>query len=351
MRQSTLKKSFQKQMDKKIGSAPYPKTFRQVWPIIPVHDSSFVKNVGLECVTSFFETSNKKTTPPSKIKPICNQCACDFASAWQIRKNNSKQVLLCESCDFTNLKLFQRTKLATQLKELMEGVRRDEEKFVEDCDDQRKQIMLVERAAILNSKQATLPSSKNTPSQPSQSVNNMATNLSTKLLVTTNGSPHSLVPSVLTSKSKGESVISNTVTKVTKKPVGGDASVRKRKCNEEHPVSKVAKAGSNLDHTLNKITQQLIRKQVDETVKKQRTPSPVPRAVSSKTKGPPPLTQVAMVTSKPASKTTPVSSSLSDRSKISSPPPLINRSSSPAGSESRKNRRKGTPRQKLMSTD
>ena len=63
-----------------------------------------------------------KASVSSRVKPICNQCGCDYASAWQIRKNNSKQLLLCEACDFLNLKLLQRSKLATQLKELVSTI-------------------------------------------------------------------------------------------------------------------------------------------------------------------------------------------------------------------------------------
>jgi len=48
MKQLHVRRSFQKQMEKRITIAPYPKTFRQVWPVIPVHDATFVRNFGLE---------------------------------------------------------------------------------------------------------------------------------------------------------------------------------------------------------------------------------------------------------------------------------------------------------------
>ena len=50
MKQSHVRRSFQKQMEKKIAMCPYPKTFRQVWPVIPVHDPSFVRNFGLKAI-------------------------------------------------------------------------------------------------------------------------------------------------------------------------------------------------------------------------------------------------------------------------------------------------------------
>ena len=50
MKQSHVRRSFQKQMEKKIAMCPYPKTFRQVWPVVPVHDPSFVRNFGLEAI-------------------------------------------------------------------------------------------------------------------------------------------------------------------------------------------------------------------------------------------------------------------------------------------------------------
>ena len=55
MKQANSKRAFQKQIEKRIASAPYPKTFRQVWPIIPVYDPTFIKNLGLETVTMFFD--------------------------------------------------------------------------------------------------------------------------------------------------------------------------------------------------------------------------------------------------------------------------------------------------------
>ena len=322
IKQSNLRRNFQKQIDKKIGSAPYPKTFRQVWPLIPVQDNNFVKNIGLETVTLYFDPSYRKPiAQPSKIKPTCNQCGCDFASAWQIRKNNSKQVLLCESCDFTNLKLFQRSKLATQLNELMESVQKEEQKLKEEFEEAKKQTVAIERAALVNPVK-----------QPAQnSVGNIKHTIEPKpvrTVMTNGGNPHSSTAQITMAATKR------------------DELARKRKSVEEHSnLSKVTKTtSSNLDHTLNKISQQLIRKQVDEKVGKRHTPSPTPRVILSKTKGPPPLKQVSNVNKTTLSQPS-VTVVMEEPMSISTPPPLIN---SCSANDSRRSRRKGTPRHKLM---
>ena len=341
LKQSNLKRTFQKQMDKKIGSAPYPKTFRQVWPIIPVHDPNFVKNVGLECVTQYFDPNYQKPpVQPSKIKPTCNQCGCDFASAWQIRKNNSKQVLLCESCDFTNLKLFQRSKLATQLKELMETVHKEEDKFQKDCEEAKKSTIAIEKASLLNKQHQQPTVVTMNRSDPSGST--VKHSITVKPVIA-NGSPHILIPSMLTTPTSAGNKRSE--------------SSRKRKSGDDHGVSKVVKTSPNLDNTLNKISQQLIRKQVDEKVRKRPANTGITTHVisSAKAKGPPPLKQVS-----PVSKTGPTqplppqivySSELTNTvnvASITTPPPLIN---NVGGNDSRKNRRKGTPRHKLMGNE
>ena len=59
MKESHAQKNFQKQMDRKLVLAPYPKTFRQVWPNIPVHDPSFMRSVGLETVCLHFDANLK----------------------------------------------------------------------------------------------------------------------------------------------------------------------------------------------------------------------------------------------------------------------------------------------------
>ena len=147
------KRSFQKQIERKVAIAPYPKTFRQVWPVIPVFDSSFVRNYGLEAILQHFDSSlntggDKVSSTGCKVKPICNQCGCDFASAWQIRKSNSKQLLLCEACDFANLKILQRSKLANQLRELLASVTKERDQFRMENEEARKQVVSAERQLI-----------------------------------------------------------------------------------------------------------------------------------------------------------------------------------------------------------
>jgi len=118
------RKAAKKSLDKKVFSAPYPKTYRQVWPIVPVSDGDFMKNFGLEAVCHYFDSKwqmehlVKQKNASASSKPVCNQCKCDFASAWQVRKSNAHSLLLCESCDFKNLKTLQREKIANHLKEL-----------------------------------------------------------------------------------------------------------------------------------------------------------------------------------------------------------------------------------------
>lgn len=143
LKQTHAKKNFQKQIERKMVVAPYPKTFRQVWPLIPVHDSGFVRNFGMESVLHHFDPESKalQEKTNSKVKPVCNQCGCDFASAWQIRKSNSKQLLLCEACDFQNLKILQRSKLSNQLKELLDSVKAEQVKFGGECEEARKQML------------------------------------------------------------------------------------------------------------------------------------------------------------------------------------------------------------------
>ena len=286
-----------------------------------MQDNNFVKNIGLETVTLYFDPSYRKPpAQPSKVKPTCNQCGCDFASAWQIRKNNSKQVLLCESCDFTNLKLFQRSKLSTQLNELMESVVKEEQKLKEELEDTKKQTMAVERAALVGPKQQK-PVVKYATADP-RNVNHLK-----RPGMSNGGSPH-IATSVANNRK--------------------DDLSRKRKSMEEHSVSKVAKTSPNLDQTLNKISQQLIRKQVDEKVGKRHSQSPTPRVISSKTRGPPPLKQVSTVSKTTLTQPT-VTTVTMEPMIMSTPPPLINNSL--FGSDSRKSRRKGTPRHKLMGND
>lgn len=302
MKQNNLKRNFQRQMDKKMAGFPYPKTFRQVWPIIPVQDPSFVKNLGLETVTQFFDQgAHTKSPSSSKVKPICNQCGCDFASAWQIRKNNSKQVLLCESCDFTNLKLLQRTKLATQLKEVVESVRKEDEKFNNECDEARKQIVAAERTAVIKNAQKSLNNSKSSQWQQKTSSDGVTQSVVPSILPATKGSPSEV--------------------KII--------DARKRRSDQDYvvPQRKSTKIASpQVDHTLNRITQHLIRKQVDEKVQRHRRHrSPVVSTTRT-----PPLDNMEVIISTPQR--------LSEVMKTL-PPPLT------SVGDSRRSRRKGQPRQ------
>lgn len=332
MKQSNLKRNFQKQIDKKIANAPYPKTFRQVWPIIPVQDPSFVKNLGLETVTQFFEQGTHTKSPPvSKVKPICNQCGCDFASAWQIRKNNAKQVLLCESCDFTNLKLLQRTKLATQLKEIVENIRKDEDKFNTDCEDARKQIIALERSSILSSAQKSL-NNKSSNNGSQAHANHVTTRHAVVDVTKSNEMKRPTIPSILTSRGGFQ---------IQERVYSTLETSRKRPSDQDYaaPSRKSAKTSTNLDHTLSRITQQLLRKQVDEKVqqhRQQHSPSPTPHVMTTKTP-PPPLEQMDVLNHTP-SPTPPEPKVLQ-----STPPPLT--SVSYSGGDNRRSRRKGQPRQ------
>ena len=302
MKQNNIKRNFQKQIDKKIAGFPYPKTFRQVWPIIPVQDPSFVKNLGLETVTQFFDQSGHVKSPStSKVKPICNQCGCDFASAWQIRKNNSKQVLLCESCDFTNLKLLQRTKLATQLKEVVESLQKEDEKFNTECDEARKQIVAAERTAVITNAQKSLNNNKSGQWQQTSSDSVIQS---------------SILPGKGSSLHEVKSL-----------------DVRKRRSDQDYvvPQRKSTKIASHVDHTLNRITQHLLRKQVDEKVQQHRqrhSPSPI---TSTRT---PPSDDVEIINNSYKPRSSEVIKSM--------PPPLTSVSSS---GDSRRSRRKGQPRQ------
>lgn len=346
MKQANSKRTFQKQIEKRIANAPYPKTFRQVWPIVPVYDPGFIKNLGLETVTMFFDpkwrTELSKPPPASKIKPICNQCGCDFASAWQIRKNNAKQVLLCESCDFSNLKLLQRTKLAGQLKELVESIRTDDEKFNSDCEEARKQMIAMEKQAILSSQGIThaVPNSQKSviTQQPAYSQLSSIGQQNHQLARTepvsvlrseVKGNPASakqvgVIPSLLPSQIKSHESIRGTSSSLQRENT--EQSRKRRLQDPDLTVSsrKAAKPSPNLDHTLNRITEQLLRRQVDEKCKGQNSDD-LDLMQSSPTPG-----------ASPASET--------DKSTVS----VATHLSTPnfgTDSGSRKSRRKGTPRQ------
>ena len=285
IKQTQAKKNFQKQVERKLIVAPYPKTFRQVWPLIPVHDSTFVRNFGLESVMHHFDPTSKAAQEKSnsKVKPICNQCGCDFASAWQIRKSNSKQLLLCEACDFQNLKILQRSKLNNQLKELRESIKADEEKYLAEQEAQAKLFDQERKAGDVPpplSSQLTTTSSiirLSTGAQAGKSV----------LAGQTLGSKYQVVSSQGKQVQATQSRVSNSVSKQQQAVVipsilgqrsespkqtaaGNDVVVvgGKRPLSAglagQAPPSKVYKPGSALDQTLNRLSKQLIKRKLDE---------------------------------------------------------------------------------------
>ena len=265
------KRSFQKQIERKIAAAPYPKTFRQVWPVIPVYDASFIRNYGLEAIMQHFDSSlsssaaQDRANGSSKVKPVCNQCGCDFASAWQIRKSNSKQLLLCEACDFANLKILQRSKLANQLRDLLASVSKERDQFQAECEEARKQVVSVERQLVqaMMAQQHVLPpllpssqkggqpsanslttntghSSKGHSSQPSRGKLHMGA-----MLVT---SSQAVIPSILPSLSSREA----TEGPKKRKEAGGNTGGA--------PQGKSLK----LDQTLDKLSKALLERKLDE---------------------------------------------------------------------------------------
>ena len=315
LKQLHSKKTFQKQMERRMVSAPYPKTFRQVWPVVPIQDPTFIRNFGLESVLHHFDSGLKalheKTSNASKVKPICNQCGCDFASAWQIRKNNSKQLLLCEACDFQNLKILQRSKLSNQLKDLLESVEKEEDKFSQQCEEALKQVIALEKQSLLASHtnkpppltsnlQAKVSDRSNhtivrvsdgRPSGLSTAIgggggNTMRASVySVSRMQTTSGlsevavQPRAVIPSIIGQMSQNAGVAVESSRK--RKDPGSVNS------NAALPPSKAIKTGSVLDQTLSKLSQQLIHRKLDEQrqelvgdsgedVENQRNASPSP---------------------------------------------------------------------------
>lgn len=256
------KRSFLKQIERKIASAPYPKTFRQVWPVIPVFDTSFIRNYGLEAIMQHFDSSlsssaaQDKANSSSKVKPICNQCGCDFASAWQIRKSNSKQLLLCEACDFANLKILQRSKLANQLRDLLASVSKEREHFEAECEEARKQVVSAERQLVqaMMAQQHSLP-----PLFPSFSKTSATTTSSKTFQQSLRGklqagtmlvtSTQAVIPSILPSLSSTREV--------------GEGS-RKRKESGATASSIPAGKSLKLDQTLDKLSKALLERKLDE---------------------------------------------------------------------------------------
>lgn len=253
------KRSFQKQIERKIAASPYPKTFRQVWPVIPVFDASFIRNYGLEAIMQHFDSSlnssaQDKANGSSKVKPICNQCGCDFASAWQIRKSNSKQLLLCEACDFANLKILQRSKLANQLRDLLASVSKERDQFQAECEEARKQVVSVERQlvlAMMNQQHVLLSASGSVPSTTSILSTSHTSRVSqsskgrTTMLV---NSSQAVIPSILPSLSSRETSDGSR----KRKDTGGNAA--------GGPPGKSVK----LDQTLDKLSKALLERKLDE---------------------------------------------------------------------------------------
>lgn len=251
------KRSFQKQIERKIAASPYPKTFRQVWPVIPVFDASFIRNYGLEAIMEHFDSSlnssaaQDKANGSSKVKPVCNQCGCDFASAWQIRKSNSKQLLLCEACDFANLKILQRSKLANQLRDLLASVSKEREQFQAECEEARKQVVSVERQlvlAMMNQQHVLLSAAGSVPpttgplftsrgAQPSRGRTTMLVN-----------SSQAVIPSILPSLSSRET----------------SEGSRKRKDVGGNTVGASPGKSVKLDQTLDKLSKALLERKLDE---------------------------------------------------------------------------------------
>ena len=358
MKQLHSRKTFQRQIERRMISSPYPKTFRQVWPVVPIQDPAFVRNFGLESVLHHFDASLKalheKANNASKVKPICNQCGCDFASAWQIRKNNSKQLLLCEACDFQNLKILQRTKLSNQLKDLVESVEKEEEKFTQQCDDALKQVIALEKQSILAS-QANRPPPLTSNLQVKRQSSDLSNHTiirvsdvsgshqSARLASVIGGSGDSmLLKGSIYGVSKAQAheaavvrprtVIPSIIGQVSHSSGGGTGgeSSRKRKdppslsstSNATLPPSKTFKSGSVLDQTLSKLSQQLIHRKLDE----QRQ-----EMVGDSITGREDMENRGNTSPSP----TPVGA-----------PRRATPSSAKSGREGRKSRRKGTPRHK-----
>ena len=344
LKHSHTRKIFNKQIERKLMAAPYPKTFRQVWPLIPVYDSGFVRNFGLEAVSHYFDPTSKALMDKnnSKMKPICNQCCCDFASAWQIRKSNSKQLLLCEACDFQNLKILQRSKLSNQLKELVESVKAEQEKFAAEYEAMRKELEkhASENPPPLTSQIAShLTSNSKTPSPtPGQRVavkgatgkyqiitSNSGVNLVGKhvhlVQSSQNGAgggltAHLAIPSILGQKSDLSQVMSagGNIDLGNKRPTIVTTGRTASSAVAGPPASKVCKPGSALDQTLNRLSKQLIERKLDEVV-----------VVSVKDEG------------------SEAENSVVDMREAAGPT-----SPGPAGHKSSKSRRKGTPKHKRL---
>ena len=95
--------------------------------MIPIYDRTILGNYGLESIYHHLvsNSNDAKDNTIDKIKAICHQFKYDFASALQIRKCNSKQLLFCAACDLQNRKLLNYYNFDTHLKEVMEGIKQE----------------------------------------------------------------------------------------------------------------------------------------------------------------------------------------------------------------------------------
>lgn len=266
-KETHVRQSFRKKMEKKILSAPYPKTFRQVWPVIPVYDPLFIRNFGLEAILLHFDEKMRSVQKTSqlKVKPVCNQCNCDYASAWQVRKSNSKQLLLCEVCDFANLKILQRSKLSGQLKELVDSVKKEETKFDSECDEARKQVQQLEKACGAQ-RAAAAAVGVASPHHSSLAMSQLATPAAAVGLgksIVTPAAPEVIVigdqPSPAGDAAGQHGKV--TVVEGSRKRKGDPVPAMN---GPTPPPSKAMKPGSALDQTLEKLSQHLLKKKLDE---------------------------------------------------------------------------------------
>ena len=316
LKQAHSKRMFKKRIELKMLLAPFPKAFRQVWPIIPVNDPLFMSNFGLEGVIEHLSSIVKSQTPkaPPKVKPVCNQCNCDFASAWQVRKGNSKQLLLCEACDSQNLKILQCSNLSDQLKELLGSVRKEEEQFNQECEESKKQVIELEKHFLLSlndeppplTNQLTSVEATNVPKVSSHSV------VVDGNKVSANGDQqHPLISSILVQRHHTQELLA----------VGENVQdLRKRKdtSDMQPPPSKSFKPGSALDQPLIKLSESLTNK------KRQDSQPKYPLKVEA-------VSMETNVVPNTVAKT-----------------PVVMDTKSLSAAESQKNRRKGTPKRKKL---
>ena len=261
------KRSFQKQIERKIAAAPYPKTFRQVWPVIPVYDASFIRNYGLEAIMQHFDSSlsssaaQERANGSSKVKPVCNQCGCDFASAWQIRKSNSKQLLLCEACDFANLKILQRSKLSNQLRDLLASVSKERDQFQTECEEARKQVVSVERQLVLAmmAQQHVLPPLLSSQKGGQTSVSSLASNTGHSSRGASSQPSRGKHGGAMTSS---QAVIPSILPSLSSRETG--EGLKKRKEAGGNMGSAPQGKSLKLDQTLDKLSKALLERKLDE---------------------------------------------------------------------------------------